>query len=119
MQAERQGTFVPERMTLSVENVLADALPFGWRISAIYGGLHRAAREGRHQNEAAETGRVAEPVSGRCHHHEVSGVHVSLPENRAAGLRRYYDRICAKKTVHRAEGSEDVVAGLSEFGNFL
>src|SRR5262245_20494450 len=84
-----------------------------------HGRLHGSAREGGDQDKAAEAGYLAEPVSGVCNHYEISGVHVGVPENGAAGLRDHHDRVCAEETVHRIEGSENVSTGVPQFGDLL
>ena len=84
-----------------------------------HGRLHGRARPGGNSSEAAEAGCVAESVSGVRNYDAVSRVYVGMSQDRVAGLWDFDDRIYAAKIVRRAEGAEDVPAGIPESGNFL
>src|SRR5215831_680787 len=88
--AGRQGTFVPRKLVPWFERRGADALPCKGGFLANYGGLHRAARESRDQNQAARPRYMAEPVLGLCDYHPLPGVHLGMPKDRFAGLRNHY-----------------------------
>ncbi len=52
-------------------------------------------------------------------HHALCRIHLGLPEDRASGLRHHHDSISAEETLPRAEGLENVPAGVSQPRNLL